>query len=165
RIPFPLHDQVQYEFGEVRKVDTENNKIYFQGRSTVVAYDYLVIALGCEDNYHDVEGAKEYTNSLQSFSKARNAGMAVGNLKAYGKVSRVGAGVSGSELPAEITESRPAVNIRLLDRGGSVLKAFDTKTQAYVADWSLKHDVEVLHHANVEYVEKAGVCNNGICYV
>src|SRR5699024_2193913 len=60
RIPFLLHDQVQYEYGEVRKIDTENNKIYFQGRSTVVAYDYLVIALGCEDNYHDVEGAKEY---------------------------------------------------------------------------------------------------------
>src|SRR5690625_805591 len=165
RIPFPFHDQVQYEFGEVRKIDIENNKIYFQGRSTVVSYDYLVVALGCEDNYHDVEGAKEYTNSLQSFSKARNAGMAVGNLKAYGKVSVVGAGLSGIEVASEIRESRPDVNIRLLDRGGSVLKAFDTKIQAYVADWFLKNDVEVLHHANVEYVEKDGVCNNGICYV
>lgn len=165
RIPFPLHDQVQYEFGEVRNVDIETNKIYFEGRSKVLSYDYLVIALGCEDTYHGVEGAEEYTESLQSYSKARHAGLSVGNLKAYGKVSVVGAGLSGIEVASEIRESRPDVNIRLLDRGGSVLKAFDPKIQAHVADWFLKNDVEVLHHASVEYVEKDGVCNNGICYV
>src|SRR5699024_10755924 len=49
--------------------------------------------------------------------------------------------------------------------GGSWLNAFDTKIQAYVDDWFIKNDVEVLHHANVVYVEKDGVCNNGICYV
>src|SRR5699024_1029519 len=26
-------------------------------------------------------------------------------------------------------------------------------------------DVEILHHANGEYVEEDGVCNNGICFV
>src|SRR5699024_5958515 len=60
---------------------------------------------------------------------------------------------------------RPDLNIRLLDRGGSVLSAFDPKIQTYVADWFVRNDVEVLHYANVEYVEKDGVCNNGICYV
>lgn len=165
RMPFPLHDQVQYEFGEVRSIDHKENKIYFQGRSTVLSYDYLVIALGCEDAYHGVEGAEEYTESVQSYSKARHAGLSVGNLKAYGKISIVGAGLSGIEVASEIRESRPDVNIRLLDRGGSVLKAFDPKVQSHVADWFLKNDVEVLHHASVEYVEKDGVCNNGICYV
>src|SRR5699024_3281830 len=126
---------------------------------------YLGIALGCEDNYHDVEGAKEYTNGLQSFSKARNTGVAVGNLKAYEKVSIVGAELRGIEDESEIRESRHDVNIRLLYRGGSILKAFETKIQAYVADWFLKNDVVVLHHANVEYVEKECVCNHGICYV
>ena len=68
-------------------------------------------------------------------------------------------------MASEIRESRPDLNIRLLDRGGSVLRAFDPKIQAHVAEWFVKNDVEVLHHANVEYVEKDGVCNNGICYV
>jgi len=165
RAPFPLHDQVQYEFGEVRSIDHEDNKIYFQGRSTVLSYDYLVIALGCEDAYHGVEGAEEHTESVQSYSKARHAALSVGNLSAYGKISIVGAGLSGIEVASEIRESRPDVNIRLLDRGGSVLKAFDPKVQSHVSDWFLKNDVEVLHHASVEYVEKDGVCNNGICYV
>src|SRR5690625_7027457 len=85
-----------------------------------VSYDYLVIALGCEDNYHGIEGAEEHTESVQTFSNARQAGLAVGNLKAYGKVSIVGAGLSGIEVASEIRESRPDLNIRLLDRGAAV---------------------------------------------
>lgn len=165
RTGYPKNDRIVYEFGKVRKLDLETQEIYFRDKSKVLRYDYLVIALGCEDAYHGIEGAPEYTKSLQSFSKARHAGVAVGNLKAYGKVSVVGAGLSGIEVAAEMRESRPDLNIRLLDRGGSVLKAFDPKIQAYVADWFVKNDVEVLHHSVVEYVEKDGVCNNGVCYV
>lgn len=165
RAPFPKHDQVTYEFGTVRSIDLKENKVYFSDKSTILSYDYLVIALGCEDAYHGIEGAEKYTESVQSFSKARHAGLAVGNLKAYGKVSVVGAGLSGIEVASEIRESRPDLNIRLLDRGGSVLSSFDPKIQAHVAEWFVKNDVEVLHYANVEYVEKDGVCNNGICYV
>ncbi|MBO1002218.1 NAD(P)/FAD-dependent oxidoreductase [Pseudogracilibacillus auburnensis] len=165
RTAFPLHDQVHYEFGEIRNINLESQEVYFRDKSTVVPYDYLVIALGCEDTYHGIEGAEQYTESVQSFSKARHTGLAVGNLKAYGKVSVVGAGLSGIEVASEIRESRPDLNIRLLDRGASVLKAFDPKVQAHVADWFVKNDVEVLHHSSVEYVEKDGVCNNGVCYV
>src|SRR5699024_7650183 len=43
RVDFPLHDQVRYEFGEVRKIDVETSEIFFKNRSTVIAYDYLVI--------------------------------------------------------------------------------------------------------------------------
>ena len=165
RSPFPAHEQVEYEFGEVKSINLETQEVYFRDKSKIIRYDYLVIALGCEDAYHGIEGAEKYTESVQSFSKARRAGLAVQNLKAYGKVSVVGAGLSGIEVASEIRESRPDLNIRLLDRGGSVLKAFDPKIQAHVTDWFVKNDVEVLHYANVEYVEKDGVCNNGICYV
>ncbi len=165
RNDFPKHEQVEYVFAEVEKIDTVNQQILFQDRSQTVSYDYLVIALGCEDNYHGVEGAEVYTESVQTFAKARKAGVAVGNLKANGKVTIVGAGLSGIEVASEIRESRADLNIRLLDRGSSVLRAFDPRIQGYVADWFNKNDVEVLHHANVEYVEKDGVCNNGVCYV
>lgn len=165
RTDFPVHDQVQYEFGTVKGIDIENERITFQDSSKVVSYDYLVVSVGCEDSHHGIEGAEEFTESVQSFSKARYAGLAIGNAQPYGKISIVGAGLSGIEAASEIRESRPDLNIRLLDRGGSVLKAFDPKIQAHVSDWFVKNDVEVLHHANVEYVEKDGVCNNGICYV
>ena len=165
RAAFPTHDHVNYVFAEVNHIDIENQQITFKDKSEAVSYDYLVIGLGCEDNYHGIEGAEEFTESVQTFANARRAALAVGNLKAYGKVSVVGAGLSGIEVASEIRESRPDLNIRLLDRGSSVLSAFDPKIQSYVADWFIRNDVEVLHHANVEYVEKDGVCNNGVCYV
>ncbi|MFZ3579913.1 NAD(P)/FAD-dependent oxidoreductase [Virgibacillus sp. DJP39] len=165
RVDFPKHDQVDYEFGEVASIDSVNQQISFKDKSNSVSYDYLVIALGCEDNYHDIEGASKFTESIQTFSNSRQAGLNIGNLKAYGKVTVVGAGLSGIEVASEIRESRSDLNIRLLDRGETVLKPFDSKVQNYVEDWFVDNDVEVLHNANVEYVEKDGVCNNGVCYV
>lgn len=165
RIAFPDDERVRYIFKDAEVIDTDKQVITFKHSSETVTYDYLVIGLGCEDNYHGVEGAHTFTESVQSFSKARHAGMAVCNLSAYGKVTIVGAGLSGIEVASEIRESRSDLNIRLLDRGGSVLKAFDAKIQAHVEDWFMKNGVDVLHHANVEYVEKDGVCNNGVCYV
>lgn len=162
RVQFPTHHQVQYIFEKITKIDVENETIHLETKS--ISYDYLVIALGCEDNYHQVEGAKEYTESVQSFQKARFTGVAVGNLKAYGQISVVGAGLTGIEVASEIRESRPDLNIRLLDRGNTVLPGFDPKIQNYVREWFIKNDVEIIHHANVESVEKNSFYNHGDCY-
>ncbi|WP_373894210.1 NAD(P)/FAD-dependent oxidoreductase [Virgibacillus sp. CBA3643] len=165
RQSFPDDKRVNYVYGEITKIDTENQQILIREQSYPVLYDYLVIGLGCEDDYHGVEGAAEYTHSVQTFAKARRTGLAVGNLDAYGKVTIVGAGLSGIEVASEIRESRKDLNIRLLDRGESVLKAFDAKVQEYVEEWFVKNDVDVFHRSSVEYVEKQGVCNKGVCYI
>ncbi|SFG24993.1 NADH dehydrogenase [Halobacillus alkaliphilus] len=165
RVDFPEHDQVEYVFDEIEKIDVENEKVLMKNFAYDIDYDYLVIGLGCEDNYHGIEGAREFTESVQSFSQARSAGYSINNLGAYGKVTIVGAGLSGIEVASEVRESRSDLNIRLLDRGETVLKAFDHKIQKYVEKWFHEHDVEVIHNANVEYVERDGVCNNGLCYM
>ncbi|WP_173917363.1 NAD(P)/FAD-dependent oxidoreductase [Halobacillus sp. Marseille-Q1614] len=165
RMEFPVHEQVSCIFEEINKIDVESEQIFIKDFKETVPYDYLVIGLGCEDNYHGIDGAEEYTESVQTFQKARSTGLSVGNLKAYGKVTVVGAGLSGIEVASEIRESRPDLNIRLLDRGETVLRAFDKKIQNYVEEWFASNEVEVLHNANVGYVEKDGVCNNGVCYL
>src|SRR5699024_2238291 len=157
RVDFPKDKRVQYVFKEVTKIDTEKNQIIFEDPEESLPFDYLIIGLGCEDNYHGVEGAEQFTESVQTFSKARHTGVAVGNLNAYGKVTIVGAGLSGIEIASEIRESRPDLNVRLLDRGPTVLKDFDKKIQSYVEQWFIAKDVDVIHHSNVEYVEKDGV--------
>lgn len=165
RVDFPAHEQVEYVFDEIEKIDTDNEQIMLKGKEESLSYDFLVIGLGCEDNYHGIEGASTFTESVQTFSASRRAGYHIGNLGAYKNVTVVGAGLSGIEVASEVRESRSDLNIRLLDRGESVLKAFDSKIQNYVEKWFEKHDVEVIHGANVEYVEKDGVCNNGVCYM
>lgn len=162
RINFPKDERVYYQYGEITDIDVERERVSIGNRE--IDYDYLIIALGCEDNYHNVPGADQHTESVQTFAKARKTGLAIGNLKAYGKVSVVGAGLSGIEVASEIRESRPDLNIKLLDRGDTVLPGFDTKIQEYVKEWFDKNDVEVLHCANVEYVEENAVCNNGVCH-
>lgn len=165
RIEFPKHDQVEYLFAEIEQIDTDNQQVMLGNSDEPVAYDYLVVSMGCEDNYHGIEGAIEFTESVQTISKARHTALAIAELKAYGKVAIVGAGLSGIEVASEVRESRPDLNIRLLDRGETVLKAFDSKIQDYVEEWFATNDVEVIHDANVEYVEKDAVCNNGTCFV
>ncbi|RWZ58090.1 NAD(P)/FAD-dependent oxidoreductase [Halobacillus fulvus] len=165
RVDFPEHDQVEYVYGEIEKIDVEQEQIHVQNLHESLSYDYLIIGLGCEDNYHGIEGAREFTESVQTFGKARSAGYSILNLGAYKNVTVVGAGLSGIEVASEVRESRPDLNIRLLDRGETVLRAFDSKIQNYVEDWFQKNEVQVIHNANVEYVEKDGVCNNGVCYI
>ncbi|MGJ9459083.1 NAD(P)/FAD-dependent oxidoreductase [Oceanobacillus sp. CF4.6] len=165
RVEFPEDSRVNYVFNEIIKIDTEKEQIIFDDPAATIPFDYLVIGVGCEDNYHDIPGAEEFTESVQTFTKARHTGMAIGNLKAYGKVSIIGAGLSGIEVASEIRESRPDLNIRLLDRGATVLKAFDSKIQNYVEEWFIKNNVDVIHNSTIEYVEKDGVCNNGVCYI
>ncbi|SIS49106.1 NAD(P)/FAD-dependent oxidoreductase [Salimicrobium flavidum] len=165
RVDFPVHEKISYVFDEVTKIDVEQDHVLLAGRDEPLTFDQLVIALGCEDNYHGIDGAKQFTESVQTMSAARHAGYEINNLKAYGNLTIVGAGLSGIEVAAETRESRPDLNIRLLDRGDTVLKAFDEKIQNHVEDWFKENEVNVIHGAKVEYVEKDGVCNNGICYM
>lgn len=74
RVDFPKNDRIQYVFAEVEKIDAEHQQIVFRDRSEVISYDYLVVALGCEDNYHGIEGADIYTESVQSFAGSRRSG-------------------------------------------------------------------------------------------
>ncbi|KAB8132331.1 SidA/IucD/PvdA family monooxygenase [Gracilibacillus oryzae] len=161
RIEFPEHDQIHYIFGEIIEIDTENERIRVKNKEDAISFDYLIIGLGCEDNYHGIQGAMEYTESVQTISKSRQASIKVNNLPAYSQVSVVGAGLSGIEVASEIRESRPDLNIRLLDRGASVLSAFDEKVQSYVEDWFQRNDVKILHHSNVELVAEGIFYNNG----
>ncbi|RCW74710.1 NAD(P)/FAD-dependent oxidoreductase [Saliterribacillus persicus] len=161
RIDFPEHEQINYLFGDIKAIDIEGQQVLVGLDEKAISYDYLLIGLGCEDNYHGIVGAEEYTESVQSIEKARQASYKINNLPAYSQVSVVGAGLSGIEVASEIRESRSDLNIRLLDRGASVLSAFDKKIQAYVEDWFEKADVKILHHSNVEYVEEGNVFNNG----
>src|SRR5699024_4972581 len=66
RTEFPVDDQVTYEFGTVKGIDLEYDRNTFQDSSKLIFYDYIVISVSCEDTYHDIEGSKEYTESVKS---------------------------------------------------------------------------------------------------
>lgn len=159
RVPFPSDSRLTIRHGEVIKIDLEMNVIEFASGDNL-PYDWLVVALGCEDRYHDIPGAQEFTNSIQTLEQTRTTYSAIHNVKPYGQITVVGGGLSGVELASELRESRPDLNIRILDRGDSILSPFPKKLQMYASEWFIQHDVALISSANVTRIEQGVLYNN-----
>ena len=99
RMNFPDSERVNTIYGEINDIDLDA-QIVSVG-NTKVDYDELVIGLGCEDKYHNVPGAEEYTHSIQTLSKARETFHSISELPSGASVGIVGAGLSGIELASE----------------------------------------------------------------
>jgi NADH:ubiquinone reductase (H+-translocating) len=152
RTLFPVDPRLILKYGEVTGVDLEQKLIRFENDEPL-SYDWLVIALGCVDRYHNIPGAEEFSHSIQSLSSTRKTYQVVNDCKPFGQVSIVGGGLSGVEMAAELRESRPDLNIRILDRGPSILSPFPGRLQAYVREWMLEHDIELRSHVSLARLE------------
>ncbi|MGM9966045.1 NAD(P)/FAD-dependent oxidoreductase [uncultured Rummeliibacillus sp.] len=152
RVKFPENNRLSAVYGEIERIDLEN-KIVLLEDGKKVEYDDLVIGLGCEDNYHNVPGAAEYTYSIQTMAKSRITYNALAGLPSGSTVAIVGAGLSGIELASELRESRADLKIKLFDRGPRILKDFPERLSKYVKKWFDSHDVEVIAKSNITKVE------------
>jgi len=159
RVPYPNHPQLNVKYGEVERIDLDERTVHFANGESL-PYTWMVVGLGCEDRYHGIPGADLYTHSIQTMQATRLAYAALNNLPAYGQVSVVGGGLSGVELASELRESRPDLNIRLIDRGPSILSPFPKKLQEYASQWFIQHDVELVSHACVTRVEEGVLYNH-----
>jgi NADH:ubiquinone reductase (H+-translocating) len=162
RVTFPEHSRLHIKYGLVTKIDLENRLVHLQNEDHV-SYDDLIIGLGCEDKYHNVPGAEEYTYSIQSIDASRQTYQMLNNLPAHAVVSIVGAGLSGVELASELSESRPDLTIKLFDRGKHILSAFPERLSSYVQEWFTSHGVEIINNANITKVEENALYNHDEC--
>lgn len=158
RVPFPSDPRLTIKIGEVTHIDLEKQLVHLHNDEPL-PYDWLVIALGCEDRYHDIPGADQHTLSIQTLSSTRTTYATLNNVNPYGTITIVGGGLSGVELASELRESRPDLNIRILDRGESILSPFPRKLQQYASQWFIEHDVQLVSRANVSRVEPGVVYN------
>jgi NADH dehydrogenase len=159
RVNYPIHPQLRMIYGEVTELDWVNRLVHITNQDPL-PYDSLVIALGCTDNYHGIVGAYDYSCSIQSLSATRQTYQQINDISPFGQLTIVGGGLSGVEVAAELRECRPDINIRILDRGNSVLSAFPSKLQEYVSSWFRLHDVEMRSHIGITSLEQ-GVIHNG----
>jgi NADH:ubiquinone reductase (H+-translocating) len=152
RVSFPEHARLSYVYGEISKIDTKNKTVQLQDQDAV-PYDDLIIGLGCEDKYHNVPGADEFTYSIQTIDKSRKTYQTLNNLPAGSIVGIVGAGLSGIELASELRESRSDLKIKLFDRGTRILNAFPERLSSYVHGWFEENNVEIVNNSNITKVE------------
>lgn len=159
RIAFPEHPALTIFYGEIEGIDLERRTVIVAEQDPI-AFDSLVIALGCTDNYHGIEGAAEFSCSIQSLHSTRHTYQKLNDTRPNGQITIVGGGLSGVEIAAELRESRPDLNIRILDRGDSILNGFPGRLQKYVSHWFQEHDVELRSHISITSLEQ-GVVHNG----
>lgn len=151
RVPFPTDSRIRLMYAEVSGIDLEQKLVHLDNNDPL-SYDWLVIALGCVDKFHGIPGAEQVAHSIQTLSGARRAYQVVHDLKPYQQVSVVGGGLSGVEVASELRESRPDLNIRMIDRSPSILSSFPEKLQGYVRDWFVEHDIEMLSRVSLTRV-------------
>ncbi|MEO4054362.1 NAD(P)/FAD-dependent oxidoreductase [Solibacillus sp. CAU 1738] len=159
RVTFPEHPRLKTVFGEISRINREEKVVYFED-GEVIEYDDLVIGLGCEDKYHGVPGAEEYTYSIQTIGKSRITFEKLCGLPPGSTVGIVGAGLSGIELASELRESRADLKIKLFDRSPRILRDFPEKLSNYVKSWFTKHNVEVIAESNITKVEETRLYNH-----
>jgi len=161
RVTFPEHPRLVVKYGEVIGINTTDKKIELKD-AEAISYDDLVVGLGCEDKYHDVPGAEQYTYSIQSIDKSRHTYSVLNNLGPGSVVAIVGAGLSGVELASELSESREDLQIKLFDRGNHILSSFPERLSKYVENWFVKNNVEIINNSNITKVEEKKLYNHDV---
>ncbi|WP_142828950.1 NAD(P)/FAD-dependent oxidoreductase [Planococcus soli] len=152
RVPFPEHERLKVVNGEILEIGLQEKCIFMENGDRI-AYDDLVIGLGCEDKYHSVPGADEFTYSIQTIGKSRATYQALLGLPAGAVVGVVGAGLSGIELASELRESRKDLNIKLFDRSPRILRDFPERLSNFVRKWFENNNVDVVSNSNITQVE------------
>ena len=159
RVPFPEHPRLSLVFGEIVNIDLDNQQVKLKNDETI-EYDDLVIGLGCEDNYHHVPGADQYTLSIQTIDAVRKTYQTLSSIPANGTVAIVGAGLSGVEVASELHESRPDLTIKIFDRGKLILSTFSDRLSTYVQNWFIERGVEVINRSNITKVKENVLYNH-----
>ncbi|WP_298831850.1 NAD(P)/FAD-dependent oxidoreductase [uncultured Planococcus sp.] len=152
RVPFPEHERLTVVNGEILEIGLQEKCIFMENGDRI-AYDDLVIGLGCEDKYHNVPGADEFTYSIQTIGKSRATYQALLGLPSGAVVGVVGAGLSGIELASELRESRSDLKIKLFDRSPRILRDFPERLSNFVKKWFENHNVDVVSNSNITQVE------------
>lgn len=161
RVPFPNHPKLQIKYGEITAVSLEEKLVQLEGQEPI-SYDDLIIGLGCEDKYHGVPGADQFTYSIQTIEKARNTYQTLNNLPPGSVVAIVGAGLTGVELASELSESREDLKIKLFDRGKYILSSFPERLSTYVENWFDTNGVDIINNANITRVEEGILYNHDV---
>ncbi|MDW0110964.1 NAD(P)/FAD-dependent oxidoreductase [Sporosarcina aquimarina] len=159
RVALPTHERLKVIEGEIAGIEVKEKCVLLTDGKQL-QYDQLVIGLGCEDNYHDVPGAEEFTHSIQTIGKSRETYKTLLNLNGGATVGIVGAGLSGIELASELRESRSDLNIKLFDRGPRILRDFPERLSNYIQSWFEKNDVDVIANSNITKVDENFLYNH-----
>lgn len=164
-------EKIKFIQGSISNIDVENHLVHLSD-GVNYSFDYLVIALGSEPAYFDIEGLKKYSIPLKSLDNAveiRKKIESVYHQKALsGKQIKVvvgGGGFSGTELTAELIRykehlskhhklSNDLIKITVIQGSQSLLKELDKKDSDLAFKRLQSGGVEILLGSHIKRVDE-----------
>lgn len=158
--------KVSFRQATIEKIDPSGGKILLEGGDSV-AYEHLILALGSEINYFDIDGLAAKSLSLKSFTDALKIRDAVWNrAAAAGRMDAVevvvgGGGSTGVELAAELQEwfaelRREGISCKLqttvIDAAPHILSTLDQSVAHRARRRLEKLGARIINNARIERV-------------
>ncbi|HEU4577773.1 MAG TPA: FAD-dependent oxidoreductase [Polyangiaceae bacterium] len=119
-------------------------------------FDELVLAIGSRVDVERVPGAREHALTLDAAQAAALRLRLEAAARSGGRVVVCGAGLSGIELSAELSERWPGLPLTLLS-AEQIGPGLSERARAYLRGFFGEHGVQLHEHARVERVEAGGV--------
>lgn len=172
-IPFTqiLGTKVRIVKGRAHSIDLYNKLIRFDNGMNY-SFDYLILALGSQPAYFDIEGLEKYSLPLKTLENGVEIKNKINKIYqekiAAGKNIRVivgGGGFSGTEFAAELTQYRQRLSLRhnlpkdkfqitLIQGSSCLLKELDEKVSKIAEQRLKKENIELCFGARIKKVEE-----------
>lgn len=146
---FLRHSCVSILKDRVERIDPKNQRVYISNGS--IPYDYLVVSSGSETNYYGIPGAKENSFTLKDLDDAVKIKNRL--LEIHGSCVIVGAGATGVELAAEISEFKKGMRVSLVTSSPDVLPQFPAELRVIAHEHLLKKGIRVMTNETVVEVK------------
>jgi NADH:ubiquinone reductase (H+-translocating) len=149
-----LGDGVHLVVDSATRIDTAARKVVLESGGAL-DYDYVIYAVGSTAEVSaGVFGAAEFAYPLAEFEPAQRLRAAIEASHPDAPITVVGAGLTGIEVAAELTEQ--GRNVTLVC-GGRLAPSFGEPARRSVANWFARNGVEVLDTAEVVEVRPDAV--------
>lgn len=145
-------DSTRFIEDRVTGVDTADRTVELESGDPV-SYDYLIVALGSDTEYYDIEGLEEHAHDIKSVESARTihedirASAAEQGWKDPAQVVIGGAGMSGVQTAGEVAEFRDRhnapIDITIVEGLDDVLPKGDSEARASVRRLLRERDVTI----------------------
>lgn len=155
------HSRYRFIKGKVKKINTIQKIVEMEGSSAQEPFDFLIIALGAETNFYDINGANKYSLVLKNTEDAKKIKEKIKNQNLSCVI--VGGGPTGVELAIEIREyTRGKSPVTLIHSGKEILPAFHPKIRERSLQILQKDEIHtVLGKKVVEIGENFALLDDG----
>ncbi len=127
-------------------------------RDKRIDYDYLIVSVGSETNYYDVDGARDNSYTLASVRDAVAINNAIRGIPKGSTVNIVGGGATGISLAGALGEVyRSSVRIRVIEALDNILSGWDDYIVEYAEDTLNGYGVELLKGKKVTAVKSKSI--------